>query len=213
MIRRIYIVFILTLSATLLFAQNKKAQKISTKKECYHYHCDNPNAIVPNCETIHQKQNKRVKDYSKLSGKLSFKLNGKEYKCIESSVNCYVDVAGCCLSIRISGKTDEYSMINLSYRVPKNSGPVGNNIPATNFVNLERFTFNDSTTSYSNYFTFTDSPTKMRVNVICAYKYARYNYLLNGNFSGELKDEEGNIVKITDGIFCSNQLKEDELKD
>jgi hypothetical protein len=196
--KKIIVLFICTLSFSYAFTQQQKM--------CIHYHCDNPAAKYPCNEVIHIASKEKIKDYSKLSGKLSFKLNGQYYEFNEETVHCYNQPSSARTGANIiSAKLNDSTSIFLSYNYYNKKWMGKYERPSPNVVR-ENCTIIINNKSYSNFTKQSEAPTLLNLTVTCAWQYGTANpsYLLNGTFSGELRDKEtGAIVKITEGKFCS----------
>jgi hypothetical protein len=171
---------------------------------CTHYHFDNPTAQVPCDQTIHFAKNIRITDYSKVQGKLSFKLNGQYYEMKQDAVSCYNQPRSAKAGNNIVQATwNNDDMVYFSYNYFKSDWLGSSSTKSPNKYN-GNFTIVIDNKSYSTWSKLNEEPTKFEVNVVCAHQYGTNQYLLNGSFSGELKEKEtGTIVKISDGKFCS----------
>ncbi len=191
---------------TIIMAQNKsKAIPAAKNKNCIHYHCDNPKTTAANCETLHPISSNKINDFSKISGRLSFKLNGVQYECSGTSAQFYT-VQKNFLHITIYGKLNDSSQLMFTYRV-KPKTPVGKNLNSSAFVNTGNYQINfgrDIVYNYLDAGTYSNGP--LNINVLCAFVYGGIHHLLNGTFTGTLYSKSGEAVAITDGIFCSDKL-------
>jgi hypothetical protein len=202
--KRIIAISSLILISFSITAQNRVVKKTKDNKTiCYHYHCDNVNVPYPCTESIHLQSKESIKDTRVLTGKLSYKLNGQYYECIENTVRCHTTMSNF-LTIYITGKISDSSQIVLSYRVQLKH-PVGKNVTSASFTNLGNYSIQINNIAYNNFWKIDDTPTEFDIKVNCAYKYG-YSYLLNGSFNGILKDKQGNVVNITEGKFCSDKI-------
>jgi hypothetical protein len=175
------------------------------QKICTHYHCDNPAAKYPCNEVIHIASKERIKDYSKLSGKLSFKLNGQYYEFKDETVRCYNQPSSARTGANIiSAKLNDSTSIFLSYNYYNKKWMGKYERPSPNVVR-DNCTIIINGKAYSNFIKIEQPPTLLNMSVNCAWQYGT-TYLLNGTFSGELIEKEtGAVVKITEGKFCSDK--------
>lgn len=179
----------------------------SQQKTCMHYHCDNPSAKYPCTEVIHVVSKERVKDYNTLSGKLSFRLNGEYYEFTDETVHCYnMPSSAKTGSNVVTARLNDSTSIYLSYQYYNKKWMGKYERPGPGIVR-ETCTIIINNRSYSNFTKLSVPPTLLNFTVTCAWQYGT-SCLINGTFSGELRDKETDeIVKITEGKFCSNKYE------